>query len=563
MGEEIPGLNDGVGLVPQGRLGTGIANVFDTDKIAQSLYRLGSRMENIEKLKLASAAKIAAAKAKEKEVAQTKFKEFSISPYGGKKYYNVGQAIGTQIADAGLQQYHQARKAGDALTANQATATTDLALKNISARVQAWDQEDIDFWASEKGKFFIKDPELDAAVAQKIPTDPANINKFFQFNLPTEIENTYINDPSKYDFNYAGDYALKEAGNTTVQKKMADGTYTAMTKASSLFSLPIDEKNKKVFFDKGLEIDYNAAATMFDKNIITRRQMDTYGKMVAAQAMQSEDYKKLATNEDKKKFTEEAYVAGKQEYIKRALQGKATKDVQADLEPTYRRNTQRQIVREVKEKPTPSTVAFTAINRFRAPSLDNPKEKQGFADEISFGPISYYPLDKPVSLSGAQVYPTIDPEILTRLGVISSRTVNGKKYYTLNQPITTQNAGYLPRIDVNQTNRTVTKLGDKSGKKYIHPKGVVLNSGTFPPTLDDDKKSGFVVSDKIQFSYKKLTPEDKEYLILAGYNETDLRQGFINAPLIVDDAIGGGSTLMGEVSAQYKEQAPQRQSFME
>jgi len=546
MTPEIPGLNEGVGLVPQGRLGSGIANVFDTGSVAANLARLGARMENLEKLKLATAAKLATAKQKETIAKGIKSNPFEAVAAAGKAAFRSGQRVNAKEVEAGLNEFIAKKSAGDVEGANQVIPLTRYKSENINNKTASIESDIDNFWKNGAGKYYLPNDVVESNIEN---ARPDNYQGYLSYNEMPVRTQSYRDNPSTYNVDAVGQWAKDESGRTTLQKTLPDGTFASVSGLSALYKFPT-KKNGEVDTNADLEIDYDVAKNFYATNPFIREQMVKFGENQKEKAMLSDDYKKATTDVARTEILKKAIDQGENSYIYATLAGRGDKDVRSNLEATYRRAAaQKKAEGDVQKDYQYGDVPLNVAGRVLAPSLADPKKKQGVSFDYSFGVVPSYNFSKnPQQLSNStKVVPMGDPLILTKLGLLTKKaTAKGTSEYILNRGLKFGSAFYVKGATINQTpNRKI--IGPKVN--YIMPTGVMLPNG-YTPYTTDQKADGFIVNISVGGT-QSLSKEDKQYLIdEGGFTLQQINQG-LEIPVFVSRDDQSGASLVNFINNEF------------
>ena len=543
---EIQGLNDGVGLVPQGRLGSGIANVFDTDSVAANLARLGARMENLEKLKLATAAKLATAKQKETVAKGIKSNPFEAVAAAGKAAFRSGQRVNAKEVEVGLNDYIAKKSAGDIEGANQVVPLTRYKSENINNKTASIESDIDNFWKNGAGKFYLPNDVVESNIET---TRPDNYQGYLSYNEMPVRTQSYRDNPSTYNFDAVGQWAKDESGRTTLQKTLPDGTFAGVSGISALYKFPT-KKNGEVDTNADLEIDYDVAKGFYATNPYIREQMLKFGENEKEKAMLGEDYKKATTDEARKKILENAVDQGENSYIYASLKGRADKDVRSNLEATYRRAAaQKKAEGDVEKDYQSGMVGFNFTGRVNAEGMADPTKKQGVAFDYNYGAVPNYNFSKnPQQINtNTQIVPMGDPQILKTLGFLQAIDRGKNREYLLTGgSFTTGNVYYVKNASINQTsNRRVN--GPKAD--YLMPKGIMLPNG-YSPYTGDESSDGFIVMMKTP-PVKNLTKSQIDDLADRGYKDLRQIQQGLEIPIFIKRNQGSGPALENFINNEF------------
>lgn len=543
---EIQGLDTGVGLVPQGRLGSGIANVFDTDSVAANLARLGARMENLEKLKLATAAKLASAKQKEDVAKAVKPPVFQSIAASGKAAYRSGNRVIQKLHNTALQDFYNKKASGDYEGANQVVPLVNFAQQNVNNKTASIESDIDNFWKSGAGQFYLPNEAVESNIEAARPDDYEKYLNFDELGVRNQI---YKEQTGTYNIDAVGKWAKDQSGKITLQKRLPNGKEASVSGISALFKLPL-KKDGTADEKADLEIDYDVAKEFYATNPYIREQMQKFGDIQKEKALASEDYKKATTDEQRKSILEKAVNQGENNYIYATLRGRGDKDVRNNLEATYRKAAaQKKAEGDVEKDYQSGMVGFNFTGRVNAEAMADPKKKQGVAFDYNYGQVPNYNFTKnPQQINtNTQVVPMGDPQILKTLGFLQSVDRGKNREYLLTGgSFTTGNIYYVKDAYINQTNnRRVSGLkGD-----YLMPKGIMLPNG-YSPYQGDESSDGFIVMMKAP-QVKNLTQAQIDALAARGY--TDLRQiqQGLEIPIFIKRNQGSGPALENFINNEF------------
>lgn len=532
---DIQGLNTGVGLVPQGRLGSGIANVFDTSSISNNLAKLGARMENLEKLKLATAAKLAAAKQKEAVVKGIKSTPFEAVAATGKAAFRSGQKVNKKLYESGLKEYTEKKAAGDVEGANQVVPLTKFASENVNNKTASIESDIDNWWKNGAGKFYLPNNVVESNIESNRPDE---YDKYLGYDELTTRNQSYKDQPATYNFDAVGQWAKDESGRTTLQKTLPDGTFAGFSGLSALYKLPM-KKNGQIDENADLQIDYDIAKNFYSTNPYVREQMRTFGEVEKEKAMLSDDYKNATTEEKRNEVLKNAVDQGENSYIYATLAGRADKDIRKNLEATYRRAAaQKKAEGDVEKDYQFGNQNLNIRGRFDAQSVKDPNVTKGTSVEYNYGVVPNYNFKKnPQELStGTDIVPMGDPKVLEMLGVIKkTRYANGKVAYTLGRNVKFGSASYVQNATINNTaNRVVNK-------DWLMPTGILVPTGQ-PAYQGDTPAEGYVLNIISGPISVNLTKAQQDYLTDRGIDLTQINTG-LEIPMFVEKTKGAGATL--------------------
>jgi len=519
---DIQGLNDGVGLVPQGRLGSGIANVFDTNSVATNLARLGARMENLEKLKLATAAKLASAKQKEAVVKATKSNPFEAVAAAGKAAFRSGQKVNSKIVQEGLNEYTTKKSSGDIEGANQVVPLTKYKGENVNNKTASIESDIDNFWKN-AGKFYLPNTVLESNIEA---SRPDTYEEYLNHDESTIRNKAYKEQPSTFNFDAVGQWAKDESGRTTIQKTLPNGMMGSVSGLSALYKLPM-KKNGDIDENADLEVDYDVAKNFYATNPYIREQMQKFGDDEKERTIASDEYKNAATDKERQEILAKAIDKGENSYIYATLSGRADKDIRKNLEATYHRAlAQKKAEGDVEKDYQFANVPYNISGRFNAKLIADPTKSRGIGFDYSYGNVPSYNFSKnPQELSsGTYFTPMGDPQVLEKLGLISKRGGGNGISYNLSSGVKIGSAQYI-NGHINQTKNRQIVGG------YEMPPGILLPTG-YAPLADDREVDGFVVN-IITGPKSNLTQKDIDYLESVGYKYTDIQKG-LEIPIFVE-----------------------------
>ena len=485
---EIQGLDSGVGLVPQGRLGSGIANVFDTN-VAQNLARLGARMENLDKLKLATAAKLASAKEKETVAKGLKLTPYEAVAATGKAAFNSGQKVISKLFDKGYSEYVAKKSAGDIEGANQIPPLYKYYQEGVNNKTAAIDNDAEKFFTGGFGQFV----KANAAKEQYLGDNrPDDYDKYMSYNEIEARNKAYEDDVNDYDLDKVGAWAIDASGKNTYEKTTPSGSKFGMSGISALFKLRLD-KNGIPVEGAPLEVDYDNTKKLYESDPYIRKQLRRFGQLGAEYGKLQKDYIDEKDPEEKEKILKEYYASGERQYMDNTLASRGSKDIIKNLETNYRRAAQKAKAEGDAAKDYQSgMVGFNFAGRAIAEGLSDPTVKQGIDFVYNFGAVPNYNFNKnPQQINtGTRIVPMGDPEILNVLGYLKKVDVGTNKEYTLTGgSFTTGNVFYVENVPINQTRNR--RIGGVK-RDFLLPQGIILPKG-FPPLVGDDSSDGFVV----------------------------------------------------------------------
>jgi hypothetical protein len=552
---DIPGLNEGVGLVPQGRLGSGIANVFDTSNVAANLARLGARMENLEKLKLATAAKLASAKQKEAVAKAPKYNSFEFPAVTGKSAFRSGNRVMQNLQNEGLNLYMQKRAANDVDGANQVIPLYKFTGDSVNNKTASIESEIENWWTKGAGKFYLPNPVVENNIEANRPD---KVKSYLEYDETPVRSEQYLKQTGTYNFDAVGQWAKENSGRTSFSKTFSNGVSTSASGISALYELPIN-KEGKVIADAPLQVDYNVAENFFASNPDIRSQMITSGKSEAEKILDSDEYKKATTDEQRKEITDKAFDTGVKMYIDRSLQGRADKDIKNDLESTYRRAMATKKAEGKAEKNYRYSVSnYNTGGKIYASSISDPKKRSQFNVDYDFGAVPQYNFSKDPQEITSQTYvvPLGNPRVLIDLGVME-RTVNpatGEDKYTLKQNVKFGSATYVNNAYVNKTpNRGIAAAGSKTNT-HIIPTGILLPKG-YTPSSQDQPTDGFIVNALTGPLGRQVTKREMDMLIQKGYTINEINAG-LEMPFLVDRTQSSGAALNTFIEDEFPNTLP-------
>ena len=525
---EIQGLDSGVGLVPQGRLGSGIANVFDTN-VAQNLARLGARMENLDKLKLATAAKLASAKEKETVAKGLKLTPYEAVAATGKAAFNSGQKVISKLFDKGYSEYVTKKSAGDIEGANQIPPLYKYYQEGVNNKTAAIDNDAEKFFTGGFGQFVKANSVKEQYLGDNRPDD---YDKYMSYNEMEARNKAYEDDIADYDLDKVGAWAMDASGKNTYEKTAAAGNSFGMSGISALFKLQLKSDGTPVE-NAQLQVDYDNAKKLYQSDPYIRKQLRRFGEVMEGQGRLSKEYAAATDDEEKKQILKDYYTSGERQYMDYTLASRGSKDIRKNLETNYHRAAAKaKAEKTVIEDFTSSYDNYETTGRAVAESISDPTKTSGRQFDYKFGNIpSYNFANKPqIFTTGVEVVPMGDPRILVDLGVIVPVGTTGtkKRKYTLTSNVKFGGAHHVQDVVVNQTgNRPIP------GTNYLMPTGMLLPTG-ISALADDETKSGYII-ETLGEAMRNVPQAKIDALTAAGkYSLYEIERA-LNLPYFVDE----------------------------
>jgi len=527
---EIQGLDSGVGLVPQGRLGSGIANVFDTN-VATNLARLGARIENLDKLKLVTAAKLAAAKEKETVAKGLKSNPFEAIAASGKAAFNSGQIVIENLFNEGLNEYQTKKAAGDIEGANQVPPIMKYKQESVNNKTAAIDNDAEKFFTGGFGQFV----KANSATEQNLGNNrPRKYEDYMSYNEMEERNKAYENDMSSYDLDKVGNWAMDASGKNTFQKTAAKGSMFGINGIAALFELPLNTDGTPVE-GANLQVDYKVTKGLYESNPYIRRQMRHFGQSAQEEGKLTEEYKK-ATDAEKEEILKKYDALGEQQYMDKTLAGRGSKEIIRNLETNYHRAAAKAKGEgDAAKEYSSGMYNYSFKGRANVSQVANPAKKQGLMFDYTYGVVPNFNFKKnPQELNaGTEITPMGDPEVLMKLGIIT-KAVGGQDSYVLGRTLKFGTAAYVKKAYINQNIRQAKGLK----VRHLLEKGMLLPTDE-QPLKGDQEASGFIINVSTG-PISNLSKADEDYLIGRGYTKQQIGQG-INIPFFVKRGAGSAA----------------------
>lgn len=522
-------------LVPRGVEGTGKAVVLGNEPVVQSLARLSSRMDNLQRLKMYADAKKAQIKQKEVEYDKTPINVSQIEGgvLGGWNTSKIQQGY-TDLMQKwlNLNPEEKQQKLGEqALSAN----ASNTYVKNVNATLPKV-QEDVyklgyntgtrDIVDAEKEYLSTMDVGAKQYAQQNNITDPKQIqqlrDKLVVNNSFTDFyANRVKNNPNNIDLNRFGQRIYDVLGQTSRQVVMPDGQGIAISR-DNLYTEKgnLDTEKLKLAINADSEDSkmFNLATTQYLKS--AANATGNKNASDAVDALLASNYNVDALDETQKKLIETKVMpAAQNAVLQRMFAGKGKFETKTDLQSTQQQEFD---IERGKAKAGetssagPLVVSVTAKAVTQGPTGPVVQKDASGRDVVLEIPKVNLGNVQSKTLAGANKFNFNTGSRMWFLGAVSDKAKSllgkpsPKGSYLSYQPFETSNASLIEQ-DVYATQAN-PEFKTTSGVVYNLPKGTIVNAGTYG-SVPIGKKLALIDADDY---IKTLNERDQEKIRRSG-----------------------------------------------
>ncbi len=500
MAEDLSALE----LVPRGVEGTGKAVVLGNEPVVQSLARLSSRMDNLQRLKLYADAK--RAQAKQKEVKQEYDKTpFPVGAIEGGVLGGWNTAETEKTLNNLLQQFQSknpTEKQPIITKFGLEQAKQNSYVKNVNAALPKV-QDDIyklgyntgttELANAEKAYLQSMDVAANQYARENNITDPDEIRKLrnnlvVQNNFVDFYANRVKTNPENIDLNRFGKRIYDVLGETSRQVIMPDGTGMSINRNNLLTEKGnLDTEKLKLAINADSEDSrmFNLATTQYLKSAA-----NTTGDKKAADAVKALfdnnfDLNKLSTDEQNL-ISNKVMPAAQNAVLQRMFAGKGKFETKSDLLSTKQREFDIELGKAKAGETSsygPMTVTVTTKAVTQGPSGPVVQKDASGRDVVLELPNINLGNVQTKTLTGSNKFRFNTGSRMYFTGAVSdkNKALLGKPSptgsYLSFQPFETSNASVIEN-DVYATQAN-PEFKATSGKVFNLPKGTIVNAGTY------------------------------------------------------------------------------------